>query len=261
VWNSSSVTSGWLAVAFAERALLSAVETGAYAVNVAGESVFVEPTFSVPANAILQAHYSLGIGAEWLLAMGMVIAVSARSQRELHAANAQMVSAQSDLRRLVDRDPLTGLANRRALPEVFRAVQPDGAMLIFFDLNDFKKINDEHGHQAGDECLTRFAAALTQCFRPADAVIRYGGDEFLVVATGVSDTGAHERTDAVRAKVGVGSGSGLPIKFAVGLARLEAGGNPDDALREADEAMDRAKRRRAPARGRVEADPAKLPLG
>ena len=260
VWASRTPASGWLAIAFAQRALLSAAEAAAYGVNVAGESGGVEPMFSVPANAILQAHYSLGIGAEWLLAMGMVIAVAARTQRDLHAANDQMVTAQSDLRRLVDRDPLTGLANRRALPEVFRAVQPDGALLIFFDLNDFKKINDEHGHQAGDECLIRFAAALTQCFRPNDAVIRYGGDEFLVVSTGLSDTAAYERTDAVRGKVGVGSGH-VPIRFSVGLARLDAGGNPDEALREADEAMYRAKRKRAAARQRVEPGVAKLPLG
>jgi len=261
LWQSRQSGTTWLAIAFAQRALLSAVETAAYAVNVAGESTRIEPAFSVPANAVLQAHYSLGIGSEWLLAMGMVIAVAARTQRDLHAANAQMMSAQSDLRRLVDRDPLTGLANRRALPELFRAVQPDGAVLIFFDLNDFKKINDEHGHQAGDECLARFAAALTQCFRPTDAVIRYGGDEFLVVASGVSDTGAYERTDAVRSKVGVGSGAALPIKFAVGLARLQPGGNPDDALREADEAMYRAKRKRAPVKARIEPGVAKLPLG
>ena len=251
VWRSGASAAPWLAMAFASRALLAGAEAGAYAVNVAAENRFVEAAFSVPASRILAAHFALGIGAEWLLAMGMVIAVSARAQRDLHNANAQMVSAQTDLRRLVDRDPLTGLANRRALPEVFRSVQPDGALLIFFDLNDFKRINDERGHQAGDECLKRFAAALTQCFRPTDAVIRYGGDEFLVVAAGVSETAAHERTEAVRSRVGIGSDGGLPIRFSVGISHLPAGGDPDDALREADEAMYRAKRRRPASRARV----------
>lgn len=260
IWRTGAHSASWLAIAFAARALLAGAEAAAYAVNVAGERSFVEAAFSVPASRILAAHYALAIGAEWLVAMGLVIAVSARAQRDLQNANAQMVSAQSDLRRLVDRDPLTGLANRRALPEVFRSVQPDGALLIFFDLNDFKRINDERGHQTGDECLTRFATALTHCFRPSDAVIRYGGDEFLVVAAGVSETAAYERTDAVRSRVGVGSGAGLAIRFSVGMGRLPPGGNPDDALREADEAMYRAKRRR-PARARVETEVAQqLPL-
>jgi diguanylate cyclase (GGDEF)-like protein len=234
--------SSWLAIAFGARTLLSAAEAAAYGVNLAGEITF----------------YSLDVGVQWLLAMGMVIAIDARKQRELEAANSQMIEAQAGLRRLADRDPLTGLANRRALPEVLRAVQPHGAQLIFFDLNDFKKINDEHGHQAGDQCLARFATALTQCFRPSDAIVRYGGDEFVVVATGVTETAAYERADAVRAKVGSPGGGLLPIRFAVGIGRLAAGGNPEDALREADEAMYRAKRKRAPARARETAP--QLPL-
>jgi diguanylate cyclase (GGDEF)-like protein len=230
----------------------------AYGVNLTGGGG--EAMFAVPANAVLAAHYSLDIGVQWLLAMAMVIAIDARAQRELEAANSQMVEAQAGLRRLVDRDPLTGLANRGALPEVFRAVQPEGALLIFFDLDDFKKINDEHGHQAGDECLARFATALAQCFRPSDAVIRYGGDEFLVVA-GISETAVYERTDAVRSRVGAGSDGALRIRFSVGMSRLPAGGNPEQALREADEAMYRSKRRR-PARRRAANEVAQqLPLG
>ena len=257
--RSSAPAATWLAVAFAQRAILSAVEAVAYGVNVAGEAVFVESAFSVPASKILAAHYALGTGAEWLLAMGMLIAVSARTQRDLQNANAQMEAVQSDLRRLVDRDPLTGLANRRALPEVLRRVQPDGALLIFFDLNDFKKINDEHGHQTGDQCLTRFAAALTQCFRPSDTIVRYGGDEFLVVAPGVSETAAYERANSVRSRVANVGGGVVPIRFSVGIGHLAPGGNPDEALKEADEAMYRGKRKRAAARPRHEMAP-QLPL-
>ena len=250
--------SAWLSIAFVARTLLSAAEGAAYGVNV---SVGVdEPMFSVPLNAVLAAHYSLDIGVQWLLAMGMVIAIDARKQRELESANTQMIEAQAGLRRLADRDPLTGLANRRALPEVLRAAQPHGAQLIFFDLNDFKKINDEHGHHAGDECLARFAAALTQCFRPSDAIVRYGGDEFVVVAPGLTETAAYERADSVRGRVGSPGGGLLPVRFAVGIGHLKPGGNPEDALREADEAMYRAKRKRSPSRPRVEAETPHLPL-
>jgi diguanylate cyclase (GGDEF)-like protein len=256
--RSGTPGSGWLAVAFVSRALLAAAAVAAYSVNLTGGGS--EAMFAVAANWVFAAHYSLDIGVQWLLAMAMVVAIDARAQRELEAANSQMVEAQAGLRRLVDRDPLTGLANRRALPEVLRSVQPEGALLIFFDLDDFKKINDEHGHQAGDECLARFATALAQCFRPSDAVIRYGGDEFLVVA-GISETAVYERTDAVRSRVGAGSDGALRIRFSVGMSRLPAGGNPEQALREADEAMYRSKRRR-PARRRAANEVAQqLPLG
>ncbi len=249
--------SSWLALAFVARTLLSAAEAAAYAVNLTGDTT--EAMFAVPVNAILAAHYSLDIAMQWLLAMGMVIAIDARAQRELEAANSQMVEAQAGLRRLADRDPLTGLANRRALPEVLRAVQPHGAQLIFFDLNDFKKVNDEHGHQAGDQCLARFAHALTQCFRPSDAIVRYGGDEFVVVAAGLTETTAYERADSVRARVGSPGGGLLPIRFAVGIGRLQPGGDPEAALREADEAMYRAKRKRPQPRSRTHTAP-QLPL-
>ena len=235
--------SSWLITAFASQALLAAAEATASVVQLTGASTF----------------YSLDVGVQSLLAMGMVIAIDARAQRELEAANSQMIEAQAGQRRLADRDPLTGLANRRALPEVLRAVQPHGAQLIFFDLNDFKKINDEHGHQAGDQCLARFATAMTQCFRPSDAIVRYGGDEFVVVATGLTETAAYERADAVRSRVGSPGGGLLPIRFAVGIGRLAAGGNPEEALREADEAMYRSKRKRAPARPRTHTAP-QLPL-
>lgn len=248
----------WLVTAFVARTLLSTAEAVAYAVNLSAGTT--EAMFAVPANAILAAHYSLDIGVQWLLAMGMVIAIDARKQRQLEAANSQMIEAQAGLRRLADRDPLTGLANRRALPEVLRAVQPHGAQVIFFDLNDFKKINDEHGHQAGDECLARFATALTQCFRPSDAIVRYGGDEFVVVAAGLTETAAFERADSVRARVGSPGGGSLPIRFAVGIGKLAPGGNPEDALREADEAMYRGKRKRSTSRARVEAETPHLPL-
>ena len=177
----------WIVIALSGRALLGLAEAAAYAVNVIGvtSGQQVASAFLVPANWILQAHYPLDTAAEWLLAMGFLIAVSVRTQQELRVANEQMLSAQSDLRRLADRDPLTSLVNRRALPEVFREVQPVGAILVFFDLDGFKEINDKHGHQAGDACLVRFANALSGSFRPTDAIVRYAGDEFLVVCQGL----------------------------------------------------------------------------
>ena len=228
----------WIMIALASRALLALVEAGA--------------AVSVMAPAPLAAHYPLNIAAEWLLAMGFLIGVSVRTQQELKLANDQMLSAQSDLRRLADRDPLTSLVNRRALPEVFREVQPAGAMLVFFDLDGFKEINDKHGHQAGDACLVRFATALSASFRPTDAIVRYAGDDFLVVAKG-TEIDMEERVTELRNRLRMAPAHDLPIRFSYGISRLEPGGNPDEAVKLADEAMYRSKAH-AGARGVMVAD-------
>jgi two-component system cell cycle response regulator len=85
------------------------------------------------------------------------------------------------------KDPLTGLGNRRH----FRAVQErtidgvarsgDPALLLMLDIDHFKKVNDTHGHQAGDQVLQAIAKCVASCVRPMDTVARYGGEEFAVV--------------------------------------------------------------------------------
>jgi len=232
----------WIVIALAGRAVLALAESYAYGVNVFGITAEqqVASAFLVPASWILQAHYPLDTAAEWLLAMGFLIGVSIRAQQELSVANDQMLTAQADLRRLADRDPLTSLVNRRALPEVFRDVQPTGAMFVFFDLDGFKEINDRYGHQAGDACLVRFATALAGSFRPTDAIIRYAGDEFVVIAKGTSEIAIEDRVTELRNRLRPIGGE-LVVRFSYGVSRLDPGENPDEALRAADEAMYRTK--------------------
>jgi PleD family two-component response regulator len=97
---------------------------------------------------------------------------------ELAAANAQLVELQAALREQAIRDPLTGLYNRRYLDEAMprelaradRARQPIGVLLL--DLDDFKRINDEHGHAAGDTVLEAVAAVLRANIRSGDLAFR-----------------------------------------------------------------------------------------
>ena len=85
------------------------------------------------------------------------------------------------------KDPLTGLANRRhfrsvldrTIDMVARSGEP--ALLLMVDIDHFKKVNDTHGHPAGDQVLLAVAQALAKCVRPMDTVARYGGEEFAVV--------------------------------------------------------------------------------
>jgi diguanylate cyclase (GGDEF)-like protein len=96
-------------------------------------------------------------------------------------------------------DPLTELSNRRAfeshLESRIRAGKTFG--LIMIDLNDFKKINDRHGHLAGDDLLRQFANELRAQFTVADVVARWGGDEFAVLVAGDLEQ-AKERAERVR---------------------------------------------------------------
>lgn len=85
------------------------------------------------------------------------------------------------------RDPLTGLANRRhfssALSREIEAVARSGksALLLLLDIDHFKKVNDTHGHQAGDLVLQAVSKCLAGCVRPMDTVARYGGEEFATI--------------------------------------------------------------------------------
>jgi diguanylate cyclase with GGDEF domain len=170
--------SGWLAAGFTIRAVLGFIEAIAYG------SHFAQATW-IPAPQIglfLASHSSLDTGAEWVIALGCVLILYRTIQTDLTKANVDLLAAKETLQDLVDHDALTGLSNRRGLPAVLRAVYPTGATVIFFDLNDFKEINDSLGHQVGDECLKTFAQALQASFRPTDHVFRFAGDEFVVVA-------------------------------------------------------------------------------
>jgi diguanylate cyclase (GGDEF)-like protein len=228
----------WLVAGLAVRALLALIEAAAYTAQAAP---LVSDSLAIAAAGFLSAHSSFDTGAEWLIALGCVLAVAERTQLELRTRNERLLAAQEDLRRLADRDPLTGLDNRRALPAIFRTAQPTGATLLFFDIDNFKSINDLHGHHVGDECLRGFATALRDSFRPHDTVLRYAGDEFLVIARGLDRLAVDDRVARLRVRMRDGLGE-LPVfTFSVGIAELPPGGDPMHALQAADRSMYRTK--------------------
>lgn len=188
-------------------------------------------------------------GAEWLVLLGVVVAVTRRSEKALRRSHEELQRTNAALVDAVQRDPLTGLGNRRALAPLLEVAGRDGATLLFFDLDDFKAVNDRHGHDVGDACLRRFSAALRDRFADADGVIRYAGDEFVLVDARNAPDILAMRLESLRAELSRPFAGTPAIPFSVGIHRFPAGvTDVARALREADQAMyrDKADRRANP---------------
>jgi diguanylate cyclase (GGDEF)-like protein len=161
---------------------------------------------------------------------------------------AQLISGLSDA---AHRDPLTDLLNRRGFQEVFdvelerarRADQP--LSLIVGDLDRFKRLNDEHGHAAGDAALTRVADAIGNAKRGFDRAARVGGEEFAILAPDCDEHGAYMLAERIRAAVQEAfaehQATPLTISFGISTHPLH-GQSADGLLRTADQALYAAKR-------------------
>jgi diguanylate cyclase (GGDEF)-like protein len=103
----------------------------------------------------------------------------------------RLLRAEARQRVMAERDPLTALFNRRSFDSALdRALAgPDGAALVLFDFDEFKRVNDEYGHPVGDAVLRAIASACDGVVRDGDCLARIGGDEFAVVARGARSNG------------------------------------------------------------------------
>ena len=164
--------------------------------------------------------------------------------------------AQTELERLASHDGLTGVVNRRGFDEKLhnewgrscREALP--IALIMLDVDHFKRFNDSYGHQAGDECLKKIAAALTQSvLRPFDVVARYGGEEFAVILPSIDEEGASKVAQRILEAVaaleiphlGAGEEPFVTVSMGVAAARPVLGTAHAQLIESADLALYRAK--------------------
>jgi len=167
--------------------------------------------------------------------------------------------AEAELRFLAHHDPLTGLTNRSLfydrLDSGLRAAHRhrSGLALLFLDMNDFKCINDVHGHAVGDRVLCTVARRLEGCVRETDTVARMGGDEFTVLLTDIQSADAvSEKVAQILARLAEPLGAefgGIAMpSCSIGVACYPADGeDADTLLSHADGDMYRMKRRRPAA--------------
>jgi len=166
----------------------------------------------------------------------------------------RQIADQRDLERMSKTDGLTGLMNRRAFQDALEAAMARAArdgkagVLLYIDLDNFKTINDNRGHEVGDTVLCDISAMLTSCSRIYDLVARIGGDEFAIWLNDLDIDSATKRADeflAMLSQLADRSGDVTkPLGASIGLARFEpaSGESLRELLIRADGAMYAAKR-------------------
>lgn len=167
----------------------------------------------------------------------------------IRAREAELVAANERLSELSARDPLTQLYNRRHLmarieDELARVRRGHSLALVMIDLDRFKRVNDERGHERGDELLTEIAAAIAGATREVDVPGRYGGDEFVVLLPDTSPADAKrvaERLVAAVRAVGERYDAEAPVTASAGVAVATPRDGARGLVRRADERAYRAK--------------------
>ena len=174
-----------------------------------------------------------------------------RLRREVEQARSKL----EDLTRTADQDMLLPILNRRAfVREITRFTQfaerySTSSSLIYLDLDNFKTVNDAHGHDVGDSVLRHVSNVILGQIRESDVFARIGGDEFGVILAHVTAEQAARKGEtlaqALRDHPPIVEGKPVALSFSYGIYELRAGETPDSAIRHADRAMYAQKRSQA----------------
>jgi diguanylate cyclase (GGDEF)-like protein len=162
-----------------------------------------------------QRLWATGAAAGVLL-LGIVVVL----HRRVRESNAALVTSNELLKLQSERDPLTGLANRRHFQDAMRRAAADGRLegtLFLLDIDHFKQINDVFGHSAGDTVLVEVAQRLRATLREPDLIVRWGGEEFLVLVRGLGPEPVEQLAQRLLGTLG-----GAPVDTAAGPVALSA---------------------------------------
>lgn len=214
------------------------------------KKVYSEALFLI--YPLLVLFMSLRIARERLGLAALVVLLSFMcSSARLLITQHRLLRTREALRREAARDSLTGLWNRKAIMDIIerellraqRGRQSIG--LIMIDVDHFKRINDSRGHAAGDAVLRIIASGIAAMVRPYDAVGRYGGEEFLIVAPGCGAAETWELAERVRVHIAGCSinvaGSNVQVSLSLGVATGEDATDLERLLHAADTALYQAK--------------------
>lgn len=153
----------------------------------------------------------------------------------------EVVEAISRHNRRLYVDALTGAYNRRYLEEMFKGSLV-GWTVAMFDADDFKHVNDTYGHNAGDQVLKGIVEAMTGCIRSADKVVRFGGDEFLVLFDGMARDNLPDKLEQIRQRIhGLAFAEAPGLRQTVSIGAFYGDGVITELIERADKMLYRSK--------------------
>jgi diguanylate cyclase (GGDEF)-like protein len=178
-----------------------------------------------------------------------------RQLSEQLGAMGQLKLRADEFHRLASVDPLTGLYNRRYAEQRLQAEAARSRRhghpltVVTFDLNNFKQINDQYGHPAGDQVLREFAERLKQAIRVSDDAVRMGGDEFLAILPECSTDQAQALFKRIPVVGVTHNGRHIPVHYSCGCVGYKDGETPEHFLERADQLLYQNKRTTKMAQG------------
>lgn len=213
----------------------------AYAWVVMYALVFLRPIVAAAEIAVAVLAYGAVFVARGSFGAGRLTAVEPTVLAAVIATIGAVVLLLAHARRVSELDPLTGVTNRRGLDRVLdqatgqSAEPPEPFTVAVLDVDHFKDINDERGHQAGDRVLTELVARWSRCLRQGDTLARVGGDEFVVLLPGCAPADAETVLERLRH-------AAEGITCSVGCTELRLGDSGSRLIARADLALYEAKR-------------------
>lgn len=197
-------------------------------------------------GVLLETSYEYAFKVRIIIILMVIIFLSSLYQYIREISMERMRQLQTDLEFFLRRDPLTGLYNRRGydyhIPNIEEA--SFGAILMC-DIDHFKKINDTHGHSAGDAVLQAVATMIKESIRAQDISVRWGGEEFFIFLSMVTGDEAYIIAEKLRQKIentpiGYYEKS-IDVTMSIGIAIVEKDILLQDAIKSADVAMYQSK--------------------
>jgi diguanylate cyclase (GGDEF)-like protein len=245
-----------------EQLLHVVVETAVEATGAAGATIHSGGLAAAAGNHHAKGErleHPLAVGGERLGTLVLIGSFDAEERMTAAsiAAHAAVALENARLHAVVERqalvDGLTGIANRRGCEDALaHEIARAGRMgtpftLVIADLDDFKRINDVHGHEAGDDVLQEFASVLRLTLRESDLPGRWGGEEFVLLLPGTDAEGGVQLAERVRAALRERSfhgrdGAVFGVTSSFGVSQLRAGEGERRLFGEADRALYQAKR-------------------